>query len=90
MPRHKSAQRRRALAAARHREILSLALDMEEPLNDATHFAQALFLIGLSLTANNNRDGGAIDAVALATLQQLETLRDVWGELIEIAREQTA
>ena len=90
MPRRKPARRRRAPIGTDAREVLSLALDMEYPLKDATNFARAMLLIGMSLSANNDEDGGAIDAVATATLQQLETLRDVWGELIEVTRKSAA
>jgi hypothetical protein len=64
---------------------MSLALDMEEPLNDATDFVRALWLMGDGMAAHN-QEGEPIAAVARVALQRLAVLKDAWNAVIEAAR----
>ncbi len=88
MPRSKPApgKRPRANADAILRKVLSLALDMEEPLRDAERFLRALRLIGYGMLMDDNDDGGAIVAIAGEAAGRVEAVREAWEELTRAAQ----
>ena len=67
-------------------KIMSLALDIEEPLNDAADFVCALRLIGQGIMLDDKGEGRAIAAAAWSASQRLEDLRAVWTKMLEAAR----
>ncbi len=69
-------------------KTLRFALDMEEPLNDAMEFVQALRMIGNGMAADYDDNGRAIAAVARAALQRLDALEDAWSGLIKAGQRQ--
>ncbi len=91
MPRTKKARKRHTRHTANAlRATLDRALDMEEPLNDAVEFVQALRIMGDGMVADDDNDGRAIAAVARAALRRLDVLEDVWSRLIKAAQRRTA
>ena len=76
----------RAKADAVLAKVVRIALDMEEPLNDADRFLRALRLIGHGMLMDDNDDGGAILAIAWAAAGRLEALRDTWDGMLEAAQ----
>ncbi len=71
------------------KKIMSFALNMEVPLNDAMEFVQALRMIGNGMAADDDNDGRAIAAVSRMALQRLGVLEDVWSGLVKAAQKQT-
>jgi hypothetical protein len=67
-------------------KLSSVALDMEEPLREASAAAHALCLMGFGLEGQgHSNEGRAILDVASTACQRLNTLDDVWRRLCEIA-----
>jgi hypothetical protein len=74
----------RASGAAR--KLISLSLDMEVPLNEATDAVHALRLIGYGLEGQGEQEvGRAVAKIAWGACQRLDALREVWQTLHEIA-----
>jgi hypothetical protein len=67
-----------ASAKAPLKKVMGFALDMEEPLNDAMEFVQALQMIGDGMVADHNDQGRPISAVARAASRRLDVLKDTW------------
>ncbi len=88
MPRSKSApgKRPRATADPVLRKVLSLALDMEEPLRDAERFLHALRLIGHGMLMDDDNDGGAIVAIAAEAVARVEVMRERWDGIFKTAQ----
>lgn len=67
-------------------KLSSVALDMEEPLREASAAAHALCLMGFGLEGQGySTEGRAILDVASTACQRLDALDDVWRRLCEIA-----
>jgi hypothetical protein len=67
-------------------KLSSVALDMEEPLREASAAAHALCLMGFGLEGQgHSNEGRAILDVASTACQRLDALDDVWRRLCEIA-----
>ena len=67
-------------------KLLALALDMEEPLNEAIGAVHALGLIGHRLAdLVDEKEGRAVEVVAWTACQRLDTLRQTWRSLCKIA-----
>jgi hypothetical protein len=67
------------------RKLLSLALDMEVPLREASDAVHALRLMGYGLEGQGySPEGRAIADVAWTACQRLDALDDVWRRLCEI------
>lgn len=90
MPRAKRApgkQPRAPTNAERLRRIGVLALDMEEPLRDATAYVRALMLVSWGLMGPGpNEDERAIHAVASAAAFCLEDLERKWDGIFASLR----
>jgi hypothetical protein len=71
-------------------KVRDLAVDMEEPLNEASDFVMALRLIGNGLVADHNSDGRAIAAAAWAASLRLDALRDIWDRMFNVAANRPA
>ncbi len=66
--------------------VISLALDMEVPLNDAIDAAQALRFIGYGLTQHGGEEEGrAISSLAWTACQRLGDLQETWRRLCKVA-----
>jgi hypothetical protein len=83
-PRRRAGKRVRARKPTRR--LISLALDLEEPLNDATDFVRALRLIGQGLLEDDIDNGRAVYAAAWMAFDRLEDLRAAWRRLIKAAK----
>ena len=93
MPRTRRApsKRSRAYDAARSlAKVRDLAVDMEEPLNEASDFVLALRLMGNGLVADHDSDGRAIAAAAWAASLRLDALRDIWDRMFHAAASRPA
>ncbi len=67
-------------------KVVALALDMEEPLNDAIDAAHALRFIGYGLRESLGGDEGrAVAAVAWTACRQLDALQQTWRSLCKCA-----
>jgi hypothetical protein len=67
-------------------KLSSVALDMEEPLREASDAVHALCLMGFGLEGQGHgNEGRAILDVASTACQRLDALDDVWRRLCEIA-----
>jgi hypothetical protein len=71
----------RANPAKELARMKSLALDIEEPLNDAADYVLALRLVGEGLIAMHDDTGRAVVTTAWAAAQRLEALREVWERM---------
>jgi hypothetical protein len=61
-----------------------LALDMEEPLNDALDAAHALRLMGYGLAQHiGDEEGRAVTALAWMTCRRLDALQQLWRQLFK-------
>jgi hypothetical protein len=68
------------------KKLSSVALDMEEPLREASDAAHALCLMGFGLEGQgHSNEGRAILDVASTACQRLDALDEVWRRLCEIA-----
>jgi hypothetical protein len=66
--------------------VIALALDMEEPLNEAIDAVHALRFIGYGLTHHGGEDEGrAVAALAWMACRRLDALQEVWRRLWEAA-----
>lgn len=84
MPRARRARDRRARARKGvRREWSSLLLDIEEPLRDATHYIEALRLIGHGLVIHDETGGDAVAALARLAAQRLKAVEEVWNKVLE-------
>jgi hypothetical protein len=76
--RHRASKAMRARNAAA-KKLLALALDMEEPLNEAREAVHALRLMGHGLTQLCGEDeAGALAATAWTACQRLDAVRQIW------------
>lgn len=61
-------------------KAITLALDMEVPLNEAIDAVQALRFIGYGLTHHGGEDEGrAVATIAWTACRRLEVLQEIWG-----------
>jgi hypothetical protein len=64
-------------------KMQGLALDMEEPLNEAEDLAQALRFIGFGLEAHDDDAGGPVAALAWSAVERLSALKEIWRKMIK-------
>lgn len=76
-------KRVRARNAKRRAECSSLLLDVEEPLRDATHYVEALRLIGHGLMLHDEVGGDAVAALARIAALRLKAVEEVWNKVLE-------
>jgi hypothetical protein len=63
-----------------------LILGIEEPLTDAINYVQAMYLMGFGLISHHEAGGDALVALADATRQRLEAVKETWNEMLEEKR----
>ena len=84
MPRARRARDKRSSAhKPARRADSSLLLDMEEPLRDATHYVEALRLIGHGLVMHDEASGDAVTALARIAALRLKAVEEVWNKVLE-------
>jgi len=87
-----SRRARKTLARARkakHRagsNLISLLLDIEQPLRDATHTVEALRLVGHGLSVDDNAGGDAVAELARIAAERLQVVEDTWNKVLEKRR----
>ena len=88
MPRRRlgPVKRPRAQKTARRAESFPLIFRIEEPLTDAINYVQALYLMGFGLISHHEAGGDALVALADATRQRLEAVKEIWNEMLEEKR----
>ena len=84
MPRRRRAPAKRphARKTARRAGSFPLILGIEEPLTDAINYVQALYLMGHGLISHHEAGGDAIVALAEETGQRLESVKEIWNEML--------
>jgi hypothetical protein len=75
-------KRLRAQKTARRAEAFPLLLRIEQPLTDAINYVQALYLMGFGLISHHEAGGDAIVALAHETGKRLETVKEIWNEML--------
>lgn len=79
--------KRRAARKPAAKRLMSLVLDLEVPLNEATDAVHALRLMGYGLEGQGHRhEGRAIADVAWTACQRLDALDEAWRSLCDAAR----
>jgi hypothetical protein len=68
---------------SKHRADSPLLLDIEEPLRDATHYVEALRLIGHGLVIHDETGGDAVAALARLAALRLKAVEEVWNKVLE-------
>ena len=78
----------RARKAKRHAgsNLISLLLDIEQPLQDATHTVEALRLVGHGLVLHDNAGGDAVAELARIAAERLRDVEERWKEVLEARR----
>jgi len=85
-PKKRAGKRLRARKSGSAKAV-ALALDMEEPLNEAIDAAHALRFIGYGLTQHGDEaEGRAVAALAWTACQRLEALQEIWRRLWKAGR----
>ena len=80
-------KRPRARKSAR-REWSSLLLDIEEPLRDASHYVEALRLIGHGLVLHDEVGGESVAALARIAAQRLDVVEETWNKVPDAKQRQ--
>src|SRR5471030_2480964 len=75
-------KRPHARKTARRAESFPLILGIGEPLTDAINYVQALYLMGYGLISHHEAGGDAIVALAHETGQRLESVKEIWNEML--------
>jgi hypothetical protein len=75
-------KRPHARKSARRAEAFPLLLRIEQPLTDAINYVQALYLMGFGLISHHEAGGDAIVALAHETRQRLESVKEIWSEML--------
>lgn len=85
MPASRKRAGRPMRASRTAKKLVSLALDMEVPLREASDAVHALRLMGYGLEGQGySPEGRAIADVAWTACQRLDELDDAWRSLCEI------
>jgi hypothetical protein len=66
--------------------LTSLLLDIEQPLQDATHTVEALRLVGYGLVLHHEAGGDAVAALAHVAAERLRVVEEKWNEAVEAGR----
>ena len=66
--------------------LISLLLDIEQPLRDATHVVEALRLVGYGLVMYDEAGGDAVAALAGIAAGRLQVVEDMWKKVLEARR----
>ena len=85
---HRAAKKRSRARKAAGRDWSSLLLDIEEPLRDATHYVEALRLIGHGLVIHDETGGDAVAALARIAALRLRAVEETWNKVLEAGQRQ--
>jgi hypothetical protein len=66
--------------------LISLLLDIEQPLRDATHTVEALRLVGHGLILHDNVGGDAVTELARIAGERLQVVGETWNKVLEARR----
>jgi hypothetical protein len=66
--------------------LISLLLDIEQPLRDATHTVEALRLVGHGLVMHHEAGGDAVAELARIAAQRLQVVEDAWKKVLGARR----
>jgi hypothetical protein len=66
--------------------LISLLLDIEQPLRDATLTIEALRLVGHGLVIHDNAGGDAVAELARIAAERLQVVEDAWKKVLEARR----
>jgi hypothetical protein len=66
--------------------LASLLLDIEQPLQDATHTVEALRLVGHGLSSHDHVGGDAVAELARIAAGRLQVVEDMWKKVLEARR----
>jgi hypothetical protein len=66
--------------------LISLLLDIEQPLRDATHTVEALRLVGHGLSSHDHVGGDAVAELARIAAERLQVVEDGWKRVLEERR----
>jgi hypothetical protein len=66
--------------------LISLLLDIEQPLRDATHTVEALRLVGHGLVFHDSTGGDAVAELARIAAERLKVVEDTWKKVLEARR----
>jgi hypothetical protein len=69
-------------------KLISLLLDIEQPLRDATLTVEALRLVGHGLVLHDNAGGDAVAELARIAAGRLRDVEDTWKKVLEARRRQ--
>jgi hypothetical protein len=87
-----SRRARKTLARARKAKrragsnLISLLLDIEQPLRDATHTVEALRLVGHGLVMHDEAGGDAVAELARIAAERLRVVEGTWKEVLGARR----
>src|SRR5882757_7139364 len=87
--RHRDVHGKHLRARERQRagsNLSSLLLDIEQPLQDATHTVDALRLVGHGLVLHDNAGGDAVAELARIAAERLQVVEDTWTKGLEAGR----
>jgi hypothetical protein len=79
---------RRARKAKRRAgsNLISLLLDIEQPLRDATLTVEALRLVGHGLSSHDHVGGDAVAELARIAAERLRVVEGMWKKVIGVRR----
>ncbi len=66
--------------------LTALLLDIEQPLQDATHTVEALRLVGHGLSSHDHVGGDAVAELARIAAERLEVVEEMWKKALEAGR----
>jgi hypothetical protein len=84
-PRKAPARERKATRRAGS-NLISLLLDIEQPLQDATHTVEALRLVGHGLSVHDHVGGDAVAELARIAAERLQVVEDMWKKVLGARR----
>jgi hypothetical protein len=83
---HGNHRARERQSAAQGQTLISLLLDIEQPLRDATHTVEALRLVGHGLVLHDNAGGDAVAELARIAAERLQLVEDAWNKVVVARR----
>jgi hypothetical protein len=66
--------------------LISLLLDIEQPLRDATLTVEALGLVGHGLSSHDHVGGDAVAELARIAAERLQEVEEMWKKVLEVRR----
>jgi hypothetical protein len=82
----KTPPRARKLKRRAGPNLISLLLEIEQPLRDATHTVEALRLVGHGLANHDAAGGDAVVELARIAAERLQVVEDTWKKVLEARR----